>query len=85
VAALVVGLAEFQTVDYRRFLECALTETKMPIFKLANLKETPACINGIAKLGANLVSRSNIHILALWGEGLESLNAVLSMGWIGLG
>lgn len=74
-------LPEFLSADYRTVnLECALTNTNNPIFKGGpNLKETPDCINGIAKLGINLVSMSNNHILDYGKEGLrDTLNAVQS-------
>lgn len=83
-------LPEFLAADYRTVnLECALTHTNNPIFKAGpNLKETPACINGIAKLGINLVSMSNNHILDYGKEGLrDTLNAVQSknLDWVGVG
>lgn len=91
VETLVGGLLpEFQVVDYRTInLECALTETNEPIFKCGpNLKETPACINGIAKLGVDLVAMSNNHILDFGEQGLaDTLSAVQSknLDWVGIG
>lgn len=83
-------LPEFLAADYRTVnLECALTHTNNPIFKGGpNLKETPDCINGIAKLGINLVSMSNNHILDFGQNGLaDTIKAVesKSIDWVGVG
>lgn len=67
------------SADFRIFnLEVPLTDEENPIKKCGpNLIAPTSCINGIKKLGVDLFTLANNHIMDNGAEGLESTIAVL--------